>query len=232
MESKSIKSISIILGIMAIYYALLECLYFYNSAHIAITTNYDNIVYPGKTVSLILTSFGFVWNLLLMIWFLIMSRGTKRKAFGVLAAIALSIYIFVRACLAIQNYYLHLEDTEYLGIYFTVTGVLSSIGNLLLSIAFFLMARHLAKTKRAWSVAIGIIILVIWFFDISQGLTNVFLTKDLNPTNYVRTSNIMYAISHFFQIVKYVFMVIFFFLCSKREQKHNAGITEGLEVAQ
>lgn len=230
MESKSIRTISIILGIMTIYCVLLECMYIYNSAHIAITTNYDNIVYPGKTVSIILTSIGFAWNLLLMIWFLIMSRGTKRKTFGVLATIALSIYILVRACLVFQNYYLHLQDSEHIRIYFTVTGVLGGIGDLLLGIAFILMARHLAKTQRVWTIAIGISILVIMFFGISQGLTNAFLTYNLSPKDHIRLNNIMYAVSNFLAIVKYIFMIIFFFLCAKRVQ-HN-GTEKELDAIQ
>ena len=232
MESKSIKPISIILGIMAIYYVLYSCFYCYNNIHVAITTDYNDFVFPSSTVSIILTLIGFAWYLLLMIWFLIVSGGTKKKAFGVMAVIALSLHLLVTAGNLFYQLYLHSADLYVLTTYYTAIDALNGIGSLLLGIAFIIMGRHLPEKTRKWSIAIGICILVLLVFWILHSFINSYISCPNTPQDHVRNTYLTNALFDILTMVKFVFMAIFFFLCSKRDQQHSASITGDREVTQ
>jgi hypothetical protein len=174
--------------------------------------------------------FGFAWCLLLITWFLMASSGTKRKAFGVLAVIALSIYFLIKVGNFVNQHYLHLADSNSLISYYSIVGALNGIGSLMLGIAFIIMGRHFPKKTRKWAVAIGICILVILVFHILYPIINSIISCQNTPQNHVRSTYIMNASTNILTMVKFVFMAVFFFLCAKHVQ--HDSVEEGLDTVK
>lgn len=230
MKNKNLKVTSIVLGIMAVLYVLLEACYCYNNIQTARTMDFNNYAISEPAIITIVHVFGFAWCLLLIAWFIIASKEKNSKAFGVMAVIALSIYLLVKVGNLINQQHLDLNDTKAITIYYSIVGALNGIGNLLLAIAFIIMGRHLPEKARKWSVAIGICILVILVLRILHPMINSYLNRQSTPMEHVRTTYLMNASTNILTIVKFVFMAVFFFLCGKRIQQNSTE--EGLDTIQ
>ncbi len=161
---------------------------------------------------------GLIIDALLLVWFALAFNGSKRKAFGVLALIALSACLLVNltdlgVLFSRHRFFYGLRQDQY----YNMTFILREIGRVLLSIAFILMGSQLPNRAKSWSITIGVVLLVFFVYCIlyKYFMKNSFYDYDL----FIRKVKILGSLDNTISIVRYAFMSVFFFLCFELGKK-------------
>ena len=208
-------SLSFVLGIVAASSAglvIVQAVFwlFYSFFHPSVV--WSNFI--NTTVNII----GLVLWALMLVWFALAGKVSKRKAFSVLALIALSAFLLVDiGNLGVQisryRFFFGLQQD----LYYDMLFVLGGIGRVLLGIAFILMGHYLPERAKKWSITVGIVILAIFVYGILYKFlfVNVLERSVFDEDLYYRKLKIYGGIYNIIAIVWHAFMSVFFLLCAK-----------------
>ena len=162
-------------------------------------------------VSLANSILGIIFNVLLLVWFAFASKdykNSKKKAFGGLAMIALSVGVLISFLYLVVRFS---HYTFYFGLesefFYKLMNSMQIISDTLLGISFIIMGKFLARNTKKWSIAVGILIFLpplfwllynFWLFGFNYGFYS--------------------PVSTCLVLLHYAVMTVFFFLCAKTKK--------------